>query len=177
MPTTRNVRIQNPPLFGRLLEKARAGGLPPKSRSRSRQRARTYPKKGLRENLGVPRAMGRPKVTRPSSFQDLKEAYETYGRPRVTRRPRRPKRPRVTRWPRRPKRPKLTRPTGGARVMRSRVTRGPRVHLFAKGPVRAVAPEALGLTSIQEVKWGVKGLWRHFSQCFHADHLGLWWGG
>ena len=161
MPTTRNVRIQNPPLFGRLLEKARAGGLPPKSRSRSRQRARTYPKKGLRENLGVPRAMGRPKVTRPSSFQDLKEAYETYGRPRITRRPRRPKkpkRPRVTSRPRRPKRPKrpkiprLTRPTGGARVTRARVTRGPRVHPFAKGPMRAVATEALGLASIQGVK-------------------------
>ena len=110
-------------------------------RSRLRQHARTYPKKGLRENLGVPRATGRPRVTRPGSFQDLKEAYETYGSPRVTRRPRRPKRPRVTRprvtrRPRRPKRPKLMRPTGGARVRDLGLS------------------EDLGFTSLQRAQWG-----------------------
>ena len=129
--------VQNPPLFGGLLEKARAGGLPPPpfgGRSVKVTPARAHTKtKFLRENLGVPRATGRPRVTRPSPFQDLKEAYETYGRPRVTRRPRRPKRP---------KRPRLKRPTGGVRV-----ARGPRVH-----PMRAVASEALGLTSIQGFK-------------------------
>ena len=104
-----------PPTFwGTAGKSARGRPFPPPFWGRSVKvtPARAHTKtKFLRENLGVPRATGRPRVTRPGSFQDLKEAYETYGSPRVTRRPRRPKRPRVMRRPRRPKRP-----TGGTRV-------------------------------------------------------------
>ena len=103
MPTTcAQCGSSKPPTFWGTVEKSTCGLLPfwgVKVTAASIQKK--WPKRKSRGS----ESYGETWVTRPSSFQDLKEAYKTYGRPRVTRRPRRPKRPRLPR-------PRVTRPTG-----------------------------------------------------------------